>query len=243
MGIMRILMTPELTRVWQRPLYMAGFDIVTCPYDRDTLLRATSLEAPDIILLNALLFGLDAATAARALCAMPLTKMPALLALFPGSPEEAMTRAEEAGAIVLCTARLTAEGLTARCQSLALHDRLLPDFARPERVERALRALSISEKSAAFCYLAEAVALCARDQDCFRKLSRLVYPEIGQKYNTAPTSVERLIRHAIESAWLRGDMEQQYALFGNTVDEQRGKPTNGEFIARVTEALRLEAIL
>ena len=57
----------------------------------------------------------------------------------------------------------------------------------------------------------------------------------------APTSVERLIRHAIESAWLRGDMEQQYALFGNTVDEQRGKPTNGEFIARVTEALRLEA--
>ena len=54
---------------------------------------------------------------------------------------------------------------------------------------------------------------------------------------------ERLVRHAIETAWLKGDMERQYALFGNTVDEKRGKPTNSEFIARVTEALRLEANL
>ena len=137
----------------------------------------------------------------------------------------------------------TAEAVLHRCEALALEDRLLPDFAEPERVERLLKALSISERTAGWRYLCEAVSLCARDQRCFYALSRWVYPAVGCRFGATAASVERLIRHAIESAWLRGDMERQYALFGNTVDERRGKPTNGEFIARVTEALRLEANL
>ena len=154
-----------------------------------------------------------------------------------------MRRAESEGVICLSGVEASAEAILRRCEDLDLEDRLLPDFALPERVEGLLRALSISEGTTGWRYLREAVCLCARDQRCFYALSRRVYPAVGRRFGATVASVERLIRHAIESAWLRGDMERQYALFGNTVDEGRGKPTNGEFIARVTEALRLEAIL
>ena len=237
----RILTTPELMRLWRIPLYRAGHDVRECAPDRQAVLEAAALEEPDILLLNAMLFGLDAAGAARALRAMALTKTPAVIALFPGAPEEAMSRARQAGVICLSGTDASAEEVLSRCEHVTLGDHLLPDFARAERVEAMLRSLSISDRVAGFRYLAEAVALCARDQASFRQLTRLVYPAVGRRFGAAPATVERLIRHAIESAWLRGDMERQYALFGNTVDEKRGKPTNSEFIARVTEALRLEA--
>jgi len=237
----RILLTPELGRMWRMPLYRAGYDVVECGADRAALIEAVAREEPDLLLLNALLCGLDAASVARAIRAMALARTPAMAALFPGAPEEAMRRAAAEGALCLSGVEISAEEILRRCAAMSLADRLLPDYARPERVQDALRALSISGRVSGFRYLTEAVGLCARDQSCFWKMSRLVYPEIARTFGVGAASVERLIRHAIESAWLKGDMERQYALFGNTIDERRGKPTNSEFIARVTEALRLEA--
>ncbi|MBO4299216.1 MAG: hypothetical protein J5602_04770 [Clostridia bacterium] len=239
----RILMTPELMRALRAPLYRAGCDVVSCAGERAAVLEAVSRDEPDALLLNAALFGLDAAAVVKAIRAMALTKTPAVLALFPGAPEEAVRRAAQNGAICLSGAALSVEEVLSRCARLTVADRLPPDFARTDRVQAMLRALSVSERVSGFRYLTDAVELCARDQRCFRQMTRMIYPLIAQKYNAGAASVERLIRHAIETAWLKGDMERQYALFGNTVDEKRGKPTNSEFIARVTEALRLEANL
>ena len=235
----RILITPELMRALNAPLYRAGFDVARC--ERGALVESVAREEPDALLLNAALFGLDITPVLRAVRAMALSKSPAVVALFPGAPEDAMRRAGNLGAVCLGGGELTPELIVQRCEGLSLSDRLPLSFAEPSRVQAMLRALSVSERVSGFRYLAGAVALCARDQRCFRQMTRLIYPLIGQKYSVSASSVERLIRHAIESAWLKGDMEKQYALFGNTVDEKRGKPTNSEFIARVTEALRLEA--
>ena len=239
----RILTTPELALLWRIPLYRAGHDVRECPAEAGAVLDAVAREEPDILLLNAMIFSLDAARAARAVRAMPLARSPALIALFPGAPEEAMSRAAAEGALCLSAVETTAEAIPRQCEALGLEDRLPPDFARSDRVEAMLRSLSIGEGTAGWRYLAAAIGLCARDERCFYALSRAVYPAVGRRFGASAAAVERLIRHAIESAWLRGDMERQYALFGNTVDEKRGKPTNGEFIARVTEALRLEANL
>ena len=237
----RFLITPELARALNAPLYRAGFDVTPC--EHEALIDTVAREEPDALLVNAALFGLDATPLLRAIRAMALSRSPAVVALFPGSPEDAMRRAEDLGAICLGGGELSPEMIVHRCEGLSLSDRLPLNFAEPSRVQAMLRALSVSERVSGFRYLAEAVALCARDQRCFRQMTRLIYPLIGQKYSVSASSVERLIRHAIESAWLKGDMEKQYALFGNTVDEKRGKPTNSEFIARVTEALRLEATI
>ncbi len=71
-------------------------------------------------------------------------------------------------------------------------------------------------------------------------ITKLLYPSIAKEYNTTPSRVERAIRHAIEVAWSRGQVEAIDALFGYTVNIGKGKPTNSEFIAMIADKLRLE---
>lgn len=70
-------------------------------------------------------------------------------------------------------------------------------------------------------------------------VTKELYPTIAEKYNTTPSRVERAIRHAIELAWDRGNVEMMNKFFGYTINIQRGKPTNSEFIAMVADKLRI----
>jgi two-component system response regulator (stage 0 sporulation protein A) len=72
-------------------------------------------------------------------------------------------------------------------------------------------------------------------------ITKELYPMIAQKYNTTPSRVERAIRHAIELAWDRGNVEAISKFFGYTVNVAKGKPTNSEFIAMIADKLRLES--
>lgn len=89
-------------------------------------------------------------------------------------------------------------------------------------------------------YLRDAIRLCVSDKSYERGITKLLYPTIAQNNVTTPTRVERAIRHAIEVAWNRGSDEILYKLFGYTIDSSRGKPTNGEFIALVSDSIRLK---
>jgi two-component system response regulator (stage 0 sporulation protein A) len=71
-------------------------------------------------------------------------------------------------------------------------------------------------------------------------VTKLLYPCVAQKYDTTSSRVERAIRHAIEIAWDRGDSEVINSFFGYTIDNYRGRPTNSEFIALVTDKIRLQ---
>ena len=71
-------------------------------------------------------------------------------------------------------------------------------------------------------------------------VTKELYPSIAKKFNTTPSRVERAIRHAIEVAWSRGKMETIHALFGYTVSGGKGKPTNSEFIALISDKIRLD---
>ncbi len=89
-------------------------------------------------------------------------------------------------------------------------------------------------------YLRDAIRMCVNDKSFERGITKLLYPAIAQKNVTTATRVERAIRHAIEVAWSRGSNEVLYKLFGYTIDSSRGKPTNGEFIALVSDSIRLK---
>jgi two-component system response regulator (stage 0 sporulation protein A) len=71
-------------------------------------------------------------------------------------------------------------------------------------------------------------------------ITKELYPGIAQKFNTTPSRVERAIRHAIEVAWSRGRIDTINKLFGYTIHDEKGKPTNGEFIAMVADKLRMQ---
>lgn len=89
-------------------------------------------------------------------------------------------------------------------------------------------------------YLREAIMMSVQDMEMLNSITKLLYPSIADKYQTTPSRVERAIRHAIEVAWSRGRMETLDALFGYTINTGKGKPTNSEFIALITDKLRLK---
>ncbi len=88
-------------------------------------------------------------------------------------------------------------------------------------------------------YLREAIMMSVQDMEMLNSITKVLYPSIAKKYQTTPSRVERAIRHAIEVAWSRGRMETLDALFGYTINTGKGKPTNSEFIALITDKLRL----
>lgn len=91
-----------------------------------------------------------------------------------------------------------------------------------------------------YMYLREAITLVVNDMELLSAVTKELYPAIAKKYNTTASRVERAIRHAIEVAWSRGQVETINKLFGYTIHNEKGKPTNSEFIAMVADKLRLK---
>ena len=89
-------------------------------------------------------------------------------------------------------------------------------------------------------YLREAIMMVVNDIDVINQITKSLYPQIAQKFNTTPSRVERAIRHAIEVAWGRGEPSIMENIFGYTISAAKGKPTNSEFIAMIADKLRLE---
>lgn len=91
-----------------------------------------------------------------------------------------------------------------------------------------------------YMYLREAITMVVNDMELLSAVTKELYPSIAKKYNTTASRVERAIRHAIEVAWGRGQIDAINKLFGYTIHNDKGKPTNSEFIAIIADKLRLK---
>ena len=89
-------------------------------------------------------------------------------------------------------------------------------------------------------YLREAIMIAVNDMDVINAITKVLYPQVAKTFATTPSRVERAIRHAIEVAWDRGDLETLQRFFGYTVSNTKGKPTNSEFIALIADKLQLQ---
>ena len=89
-------------------------------------------------------------------------------------------------------------------------------------------------------YLREAIMIAVNDMDVINAITKVLYPQVAKTFSTTPSRVERAIRHAIEVAWDRGDLETLQRFFGYTVSNTKGKPTNSEFIALIADKLQLQ---
>ena len=89
-------------------------------------------------------------------------------------------------------------------------------------------------------YLREAIIIAVNDMDVINAITKVLYPQVAKTFGTTPSRVERAIRHAIEVAWDRGDLDTLQRFFGYTVSNTKGKPTNSEFIALIADRLQLQ---
>lgn len=107
-------------------------------------------------------------------------------------------------------------------------------------IRRVLLELGMPDKLLGHQYLVTALTIATKNHFAAHSITGDLYPTIAEKYCTTWTRVERAIRLAIESTWDRGDMEVLAKYFGNSVNSRKGKPTNGEFIARIANVVRAQ---
>lgn len=144
--------------------------------------------------------------------------------------------------------------LTKPCRTESVMERLtqvLQDTekrSKPNRAEVNLDALvtsviheiGVPAHIKGYQYLREAIKLAVNDMEVINAITKVLYPQVAKTFQTTPSRVERAIRHAIEVAWDRGDLEVLQSFFGYTVSNSKGKPTNSEFIALIADRLTLQ---
>lgn len=108
------------------------------------------------------------------------------------------------------------------------------------QVTKIIHQIGVPAHIKGYQYLRTAILLAFRDSDIINSVTKMLYPSVAKKYATTTSRVERAIRHAIEVAWDRGDIDTLNSYFGYTIQNNRGKPTNSEFIAMIADNLRLK---
>ena len=108
------------------------------------------------------------------------------------------------------------------------------------QVTSVIHRIGVAAHIKGYQYLRTAIIMTISDSDMINAVTKVLYPAVAKKYQTTASRVERAIRHAIEVAWDRGDLEILNSYFGYTIQNQRGKPTNSEFIAMIADNIRLK---
>lgn len=109
-----------------------------------------------------------------------------------------------------------------------------------ERITQLMIELGMSANLLGFNYIREAIRLSVIDIGILNAITKRLYPDIAKQFKTTPSRVERAIRHSIEVAWSKGNLKTVNSIFGYTIAANKGKPTNSEFIAMISDKIRLE---
>ncbi len=131
------------------------------------------------------------------------------------------------------------EGKSYDCRTLADTELSSETAALEATVTDIIHEIGVPAHIKGYQYLREAIILTINDMEMINAVTKVLYPEVARRYSTTPSRVERAIRHAIEVAWDRGDVEILQKFFGYTVSGIKGKPTNSEFIAMIADNLSL----
>ena len=123
---------------------------------------------------------------------------------------------------------------------LVSEDEVQRNKSLQEKVTEIIHEVGVPAHIKGYQYLREAIIMSVEDMDMLNSITKILYPSIAKKFATTPSRVERAIRHAIEVAWSRGRMDTIDEMFGYTINCRKGKPTNSEFIALVTDRIRLQ---
>lgn len=116
----------------------------------------------------------------------------------------------------------------------------IDEFSIELKVTQILHEIGVPAHIKGYHYLRDSIIMSVEHPEIINAVTKQLYPSVAKKYDTTSSRVERAIRHAIEVAWDRGDVDVLNSYFGYTIHNDRGKPTNSEFIAMISDRLRLQ---
>jgi two-component system response regulator (stage 0 sporulation protein A) len=202
-------------------------------------------QEPDIVVLDIIMPHLDGLGVLERLAEWE--SRPKIVVLTTLGQEAVTIRSLELGADYYILKPFDLEVLGNRLRQLANGQSFSPSSPvvrnrnMDVEVTKILHQMGIPAHIKGYQYLREAILLVIEDMNLLGAVTKELYPMIARKYMTTPSRVERAIRHAIELAWDRGNVEMMTKFFGYTINMERGKPTNSEFIAMVADKLRIGA--
>lgn len=218
---------------------------------QEALSMAESLS-PDVLVTDLVLPRLDGLGLLTALAGRERT--PAALVLSGFCNEQVVNACSDAGAHYFMPKPCDVPALLTRVRQVAA-DRgrasvpasqgiaMTPAVREPSLeavVTDIIHEIGVPAHIKGYQYLREAIILTVNDMDAINAVTKVLYPTVAKKFGTTASRVERAIRHAIEVAWDRGDIEVLQKFFGYTVSNIKGKPTNSEFIAMIADSLTLQ---
>ncbi len=233
-------------------------ELVGIAFNGAEVLEALSNTKPDVLILDIIMPHLDGIGVLEKLKVMTTVARPKIIVLTAFGQENITQKVLEMGADYYVLKPFSLEVLGTRVRQLAT-DGLLSTTVSPQiplitdplgalrsrsldsEVTGIMREIGIPAHIKGFRYLREAILMVVGRIELLGQVTRELYPTIARTHETTSSRVERAIRHAIEIAWSRGNTETINALFGHTVDRDRGKPTNSEFIALVADRLRMDS--
>lgn len=212
---------------------------------------------PDVAVLDIIMPHLDGLGVLEKLNSLHMEKRPLCIVLSAVGQENITRRALSLGAEYYVVKPFDLDVLVSRIRQLkglsrglAISSEIPDDNKKasnkqmPMNVEvevtSIMHEIGVPAHIKGYQYLRDAIMMVINDIEMINSITKMLYPTIAKEYSTTPSRVERAIRHAIEVAWSRGQIETIDALFGYTVSTVKGKPTNSEFIAMVADKLRLE---
>ena len=225
----------------------AGIEVVGETGDGAEALDLLETTAPDVLVMDLVLSEADGLEVLEELGG--LSHRPRVLVLSGLVRGSVAQLAVSAGAdyYMVKPCRLTA--VAQRVRQLAALGQGLQAEADPDSrpkleavVTGIIHEIGVPAHIKGYQYLREAILIAVKDMDVINGVTKVLYPEVAKRYGTTASRVERAIRHAIEVAWDRGDLETLQKYFGYTVSNTKGKPTNSEFIAMIADQLQLGQI-
>ncbi|PLT34767.1 sporulation transcription factor Spo0A [Bacillus sp. V5-8f] len=231
-------------------------EVIGVAHNGQDCLNLLDTTNPDVLILDIIMPHLDGLAVLQKIRETNLGKVPNVIMLTAFGQEDVTKKAVDLGASYFILKPFDMENLAGHIRQVSGKTSNIlkkqPQYSyRPSQADSKPKNLSASITSIiheigvpahikGYLYLREAISMVYNDIELLGSITKVLYPDIAKKYNTTASRVERAIRHAIEVAWSRGNIESISSLFGYTVSMSKAKPTNSEFIAMVADKLRLE---
>ncbi len=216
---------------------------------------------PEVVIMDIVLPGLDGIGLLKTINTLPRAHRPIVIITSGAKKEHVTNICMQLGAdyfmIKPCLPETIYERITLLCAPRTMKGSLRDAGAYPEKssgdipsdraielfVTKTIHSVGVPANIKGYQYLRDAIIMSIKETELINAVTKQLYPRVANRHNTSPSRVERAIRHAIEVACIRGNEEELYKLFGYTVSNNKGKPTNSEFIAMIADKLRLELLV
>ena len=220
-----------------------GYNVVLTDKDGAQVLTKMKFEKPDVIIMDAFMLHIDALGVIKQIRDMKDAKKPMIIVLSSVDNMRFESEILNGGADYYFLKPVEADVIAQRISQLSgwnsseKHEKNSNDLEVV--VSEIMHQIGVPAHIKGYQYLREAIILSVNNTEMMGSVTKLLYPTVAKTFKTTSSRVERAIRHAIETAWDRGDVDVLNGMFGYTISVGKGKPTNSEFIALITDNLRL----